>query len=92
MRLIDGDALMEIYEDRFEKIAIRYGFNSECGVLSGAMKLLADQQTIKHVPISYIYKVRNPFTDQIGYVTQLTDEVWCNIVWEDDEVEDEVCD
>lgn len=83
MRLIDGDTLMEIYEDRFEKLAIRYGFNSECGVLSGAMKLLAVQQTIDYVPIPYIYKVRNPFTNQLGYVTRLVDDVWCNIVWED---------
>lgn len=38
-------------------------------------------------PVPYIYKVRNRFTDQIGYVTHLTDEVWCNVVWEDGSTE-----
>ena len=35
------------------------------------------------IPVPYIYKVRNPFSDQIGYVTHLRDDVWCWIVWED---------
>lgn len=47
MRAIDGDALMEIYTDRMEKLGAYYGpFSSECGVLSGAMKLLCMQPTI----------------------------------------------
>ena len=39
--------------------------------------------TVANIPISYIYKVRNPYTKMIGYVTHLIDEVWCNVVWED---------
>ena len=47
MRAIDADALMEIYTDRMEKLGAYYGpFASECGVLSGAMKLLCMQPTI----------------------------------------------
>ena len=40
-RLIDEDRLMRVYEDRFEKVADRYGVDSsEAGIISGAMKLL----------------------------------------------------
>lgn len=43
-KLIDADRLMRVYEDRLEKVADRYGVDSsEAGILSGAMKLLMDQ-------------------------------------------------
>ena len=45
--LIDVDALIEIYSDRMEKVAERYGvFSSEAGILSGAMKLVYAQPII----------------------------------------------
>lgn len=48
MRLIDGDALMDIYANRLELLGERYWpDSSECGVLSGAMKLLEAQPTIE---------------------------------------------
>ena len=48
MRLIDADALMEIYMDRLSLVADRYSpDSSECGILSGAMKLLDKQPTIE---------------------------------------------
>lgn len=48
MKLIDGDALLELYADRLEKLEERYGVHSgECGVLAGAMKLLEIQPTIE---------------------------------------------
>ena len=47
-RLIDGDVLMELYANRLELLAERYGVDSsECGVLAGAMKLLEAQPTIE---------------------------------------------
>ena len=47
-RLIDADALLELYADRLEKLEERYGVHSsECGVLAGAMKLLEIQPTIE---------------------------------------------
>ena len=46
-RLINADALMDIYNDRQNKIIDRYGFDSsENGILAGAMKLLSVQSTI----------------------------------------------
>ena len=48
MRLVDADALMELYADRLTAIAERYSpDSSECGILSGAMKLLEIQPTIE---------------------------------------------
>lgn len=48
MRLVDADALLELYADRLEKLEERYGIHSsECGVLAGAMKLLEIQPTIE---------------------------------------------
>ena len=48
MRLIDADALMELYADRLTAVAERYSpDSSECGILSGAMKLLEIQPTIE---------------------------------------------
>lgn len=47
-RMIDADALLELYADRLEKLVGRYGvYSSECGVLAGAMKLLEIQPTIE---------------------------------------------
>ena len=47
-RLIDADALMEIYADRMSAVAERYSIgSSECGILAGAMKLLETQPTIE---------------------------------------------
>ena len=41
---------MAIYEDRFEKVVDRYGIDSsEAGILSGAIKLLMDQDVIIEV-------------------------------------------
>lgn len=51
MRLIDADALMEIYMDRLSLVADRYSpDSSECGILAGAMKLLDEQPTIEPEP------------------------------------------
>ena len=48
MRLIDGNALMDLYANRLELLGERYGLDSsECGVLAGAMKLLEAQPTIE---------------------------------------------
>lgn len=48
MRLIDADVLAEIFSDRMEKIAERYGvYSSESGILSGAYTLLQSQPTIE---------------------------------------------
>lgn len=47
MRLIDADALVDIFEDRFEKVRNRYGYYSEeAGVLAGALHLIRVQPTI----------------------------------------------
>ena len=47
-RMIDADALMELYADRLTVVAERYSpDSSECGILSGAMKLLEIQPTIE---------------------------------------------
>lgn len=47
MRLMDADALLEIYEDRKYLLMERFGYDSsEAGVLSGAIKLLEAQPTI----------------------------------------------
>lgn len=48
MRTIDADALMDIYANRMDLLVERYGIDSTaCGTLSGAMKLLKMQHTIK---------------------------------------------
>ena len=47
-RLIDADPLMDVYANRLELLAMRYGLDSTaCGVLSGAIKLLETQPTIE---------------------------------------------
>lgn len=46
-RLIDADALMNIFADRLAKVSERYGINSAvAGAVSGAMKLLDLQPTV----------------------------------------------
>ena len=46
-RLIDADALMNIFADRLMKVSERYGINSAvAGAVSGAMKLLDVQPTV----------------------------------------------
>ena len=45
--LVDRGELMDIYADRLTAVAERYSpDSSECGILSGAMKLLAIQPTV----------------------------------------------
>ena len=45
--LVDRNGLMDIYADRLTAVAERYSpDSSECGILSGAMKLLAIQPTV----------------------------------------------
>ena len=45
--LVDRGGLMDIYADRLTAVAERYSpDSSECGILSGAMKLLAIQPTV----------------------------------------------
>ena len=51
-RLIDADALAEIYADRMCKVSERYGLDSsEAGILSGAYKLLESMPTITTEPV-----------------------------------------
>ena len=46
-RLIDADALMNIFADRLTKVSVRYGIDSAvAGAISGAMKLLDVQPTV----------------------------------------------
>ena len=46
-RLIDADALMNIFADRLVKVSGRYGIDSAvAGAVSGAMKLLDVQPTV----------------------------------------------
>ena len=46
-RLIDADALMDIFADRLVKVSGRYGIDSAvAGAVSGAMKLLDAQPTV----------------------------------------------
>ena len=45
-RLIDADALMDIFADRLEKMSEWYGNPSVAGAVSGAMKLLDVQPTV----------------------------------------------
>ena len=48
MRLIDADALIEIFEDRLEKLRTRYGnYSGESGVCAGAIHLVQEQPTIE---------------------------------------------
>ena len=45
--LVDRNGLMDIYADRLTAVAERYSpDSSECGILSGAMKLLAIMPTV----------------------------------------------
>lgn len=45
--LVDRNGLMDTYADRLTAVAERYSpDSSECGILSGAMKLLAIQPTV----------------------------------------------
>jgi hypothetical protein len=45
--LVDRDGLMDTYADRLTAVAERYSpDSSECGILSGAMKLLAIMPTL----------------------------------------------
>lgn len=45
--LVDRGGLIDIYADRLTAVAERYSpDSSECGILSGAMKLLAIQPTV----------------------------------------------
>lgn len=47
-RLIDADALIDIFEDRLEKIRNRYGdYSGEAGVCAGALHLIRIQPTIE---------------------------------------------
>lgn len=47
-RAIDADALIDIFEDRFEKIRNRYGdYSGEAGVCAGALHLIRVQPTIE---------------------------------------------
>lgn len=71
MRMIDGDALMELYADRLTAVAARYSpDSSECGILSGAMKLLEIQPIIEERKTGKWVKVH-------GYCTPGGDPVWC---------------
>ena len=46
-RLINADALMDIFADRLAKVSVRYGIDSAvAGAFSGAMKLLDVQPTV----------------------------------------------
>lgn len=46
-RYTDVDALVDIFEDRFEKIRNRYGdYSGEAGVCAGALHLIREQPTI----------------------------------------------
>ena len=48
MRLIDADALMDLYANRMVILVEHYGIDSTaCGTLSGAMKLLKIQPTLE---------------------------------------------
>lgn len=48
MRCIDADALIDIFEDRLEKIRNRYGdYSGEAGVCAGALRLIRVQPTIE---------------------------------------------
>lgn len=48
MRLIDADALIDIFEDRLEKIRNRYGdYSGEAVVCAGALHLIRVQPTIE---------------------------------------------
>ena len=68
MRLIDADALIDIFEDRLEKIRNRYGdYSGEAGVCAGALHLIRVQPTIEperkkgkwivsHIPDSMLWE------------------------------------
>jgi hypothetical protein len=48
MHLIDADALIDIFEDRLEKIRNRYGdYSGEAGVCAGALHLIRVEPTIE---------------------------------------------
>lgn len=47
MHCFDADALIDIFEDRLEKVRNRYGdYSEEAGVLAGALRLIRAQPTI----------------------------------------------
>lgn len=67
MRLIDADALIDIFEDRLEKIRNRYGdYSGEAGVCAGALHLIRVEPTIEpeRKRGKWIYKYTEPF----GYI------------------------
>ena len=76
-RMIDADVLIEIYEDRLEKLRTRYGdYSSEAGVCAGAIHLVREQPTIeserKWIPCSERLPLdheRYLLTQEIHYTT-----------------------
>lgn len=49
MRLIDADALMDIFADRLALLGERFGkYSAPCGAVAGAMTLIERQPTIEH--------------------------------------------
>ena len=71
MRAIDADALIDIFEDRLEKIRNRYGdYSGEAGVCASALHLIRVQPTIKERKTGKWLQVG-------GYVTPGGDPVWC---------------
>ena len=48
MRLIDADALMDIFADRLALLSERFGkYSAPCGAVAGAMTLIERQPTIE---------------------------------------------
>jgi len=48
MRLIDADALMDIFADRLALLGERFGkYSAPCGAVAGAMTLIERQPTIE---------------------------------------------
>lgn len=83
MRLVDADALMDIYADRLGVIANRYSpDSSECGILSGAMKLLLAQPATIIEPIrgrweyhsnpNFGINVEDAYCSKCGYHVDIT--------------------
>ena len=71
MRLINADSLAEIFADRMELIAERYGVDSsEAGILSGAYKLLESMPTITTEPQWIPCGERLPRTNGVYNVTR----------------------
>ena len=77
MRPIDADALIDIFEDRLEKIRNRYGdYSGEAGVCAGALHLIRVQPTVDAVEVVRCKDCKYKYNDENQIICQKL--YWCD--------------